>query len=600
MEKEEEKLGDALVTNDTFVWGLVRRYLLPSICALMVQRLSGLVNSVILGQILGSVGLSVVSLINPIGLIYFSIGSLIGVGGSIVSGDALGKGDKELCSRVFSLSCLIAILLGIIMTIVGLLNLDLITAALGAKDENFELARDYIRFYIAGGMGMLLLYIPLNYLRVTGKPNLAMTLLFLLSLLTVAGIMVFVVALNMGTGGTALASVSAAILASIFGFTQILGKNSPIRFHKPVPSFKQIASIITIGSPSSLNNICRAMQSLSINLLLVRMGVGRLLPAYAVIATGSDFLLAITLGVSQAVLPLVTISFGEKDYRSIRIIMKKTLVTGSIIIGVAAVLVLILHSKIPMVFGVHDATLLANTGIGLICLAFSFNISFINNVVLSYFNGTHRVVIANMIVVSRLVLFMVVPAWLLFPFWGIRAVWFSLIFAEAATLCLTFVVVSILHARSSTLSRLLLLDSSLVEHSKVIDFSVENNTNDVDFASSKINDFCEENELSAKTTMHISLAIEEILIITNEYSMRKDRTEYTDLRIMIIPDETAPRIIMRIRNAGKHFNPVDYYYENKDTEEGRDRTLGIAMIVKIAKHVEYRTTFGVNNLIITI
>jgi anti-sigma regulatory factor (Ser/Thr protein kinase) len=123
---------------------------------------------------------------------------------------------------------------------------------------------------------------------------------------------------------------------------------------------------------------------------------------------------------------------------------------------------------------------------------------------------------------------------------------------------------------------------------------------DVDFASTKISSFCEENELSAKTSMHISLAIEEILIMINEYSLRKDRQEYTDLRIMIIPEESGSLVIMRIRNAGKDFNPVDYYYENKDTEAGREQTLGIAMILKMAKHVEYRETFGVNNLIITI
>jgi hypothetical protein len=57
---------------------------------------------------------------------------------------------------------------------------------------------------------------------------------------------------------------------------------------------------------------------------------------------------------------------------------------------------------------------------------------------------------------------------------------------------------------------------------------------------------------------------------------------------------------MRIRNAGKRFNPVEYYYENKNTETGREKTLGVDMILKMAQNVEYRETFGLNNLIITI
>jgi anti-sigma regulatory factor (Ser/Thr protein kinase) len=57
---------------------------------------------------------------------------------------------------------------------------------------------------------------------------------------------------------------------------------------------------------------------------------------------------------------------------------------------------------------------------------------------------------------------------------------------------------------------------------------------------------------------------------------------------------------MRIRNLGKYFNPVAYYYENKDTEAGQERAMGIAMILKMAQKIEYRETFGVNNLLITI
>jgi hypothetical protein len=66
---------------------------------------------------------------------------------------------------------------------------------------------------------------------------------------------------------------------------------------------------------------------------------------------------------------------------------------------------------------------------------------------------------------------------------------------------------------------------------------------------------------------------------------------------MIIPEGL---IIIRIRNSGKYFNPVEYYYENKDTEAGFEKIMGIMMILKMARQVEYRETFGVNNLIITI
>jgi anti-sigma regulatory factor (Ser/Thr protein kinase) len=82
----------------------------------------------------------------------------------------------------------------------------------------------------------------------------------------------------------------------------------------------------------------------------------------------------------------------------------------------------------------------------------------------------------------------------------------------------------------------------------------------------------------------------------NQYALKTDRIEYTDIRIVI----TQEHIVLRIRNTGTYFNPVAYYHEQKNTEEGFNQTLGVGMILKMAQEVKYRETFGMNNLIITI
>jgi anti-sigma regulatory factor (Ser/Thr protein kinase) len=339
-----------------------------------------------------------------------------------------------------------------------------------------------------------------------------------------------------------------------------------------------------------------AVQILGINLLLVKIGTGTFLPAYSLVNATADFLLAFILGVSQTALPLVSISLGERDFRSIRIILKKAFGLGSIIVSVSAIFLLLFRSALGLVFGLRDSVMLMNIARGLICLALSLNLSFINNMLANYYNAIGRPAIANIIVFCRLVCFMILPAYLLFASLSINAVWISLIIAEAVTLAVVYIVVTVTHAQNPRLSRYLLLDSKLIEENHAIDFSVKNTADDVTFASDKISEFCEENEVPAKKIMQISLAIEEMLIMINEFSLNAAKTEYTDVRIVVAPES----IVLRIRNTGKYFNPLDYYYANKDTEEGFDRTMGIAMIVKMAKHVQYQKTFGVNNLIITI
>ncbi|GHV69510.1 hypothetical protein AGMMS49928_12070 [Spirochaetia bacterium] len=589
-------LEDGLSANENFVGQLVYRYAFPSILALLGTQASGFINSAIIGNTLGSVGLSVVSLVAPVALFYCSLGSLIGVGAAVISGTALGKDDKVLCARMYTLSYLVAIAAGAAITVLGLLNLDRIVTLLGAEGEYFALTRDYMRFYIPGGISMLLIYIPLNFLRVIGKPNLGMIMLLLMSLLNVVCLLIFTVLLGLGLGGLALASVTSSILTFIFGACQFINKDSPLKFRKPVEMLRSMIALIAAGSPSALNNICQAVQILCINLLLVRMGTSFFLPAYSLVSATSEFLLALILGVSQTALPLISISFGERDFRSIRIILKKAIGLGSIIVGLCGVLLLLLRSKMGMIFGIRDASILADSARGLIFLALSLNLSFINNMLANYFNAISRLAIANTIVVCRLICFMLLPLYLLFPAFSINALWISLILAEAITLCVTFLIVTVIHIRNRNFSPYLLLDSTLIDNNRVVDFSVKNTMEDVTFASEKISGFCEENEIPAKKILHISLAIEEMLLMINEFSFTKDKTEYTDVRMMVLEE----RIIIRIRNTGKYFNPMAYYYENKDTEAGAERTLGIAMILKMAEEVEYRKTFGVNNLVLII
>jgi anti-sigma regulatory factor (Ser/Thr protein kinase) len=217
---------------------------------------------------------------------------------------------------------------------------------------------------------------------------------------------------------------------------------------------------------------------------------------------------------------------------------------------------------------------------------------------LNYFIAIGRTSIANILVLCRQVVFPIVLAYILFPLMGIYAVWTSLfIFTELLTLCVALLAVTIAHRRNPRLSRFLLLDNALIEHSRIIDFSVKNTLEEVSAASANISAFCQENRIPQKQTMYISLAIEEMVLMINEHSLKKERVQYTDLRVMIIPEGL---IIMRIRNSGKYFNPVEYYCENKDSEAGFEKTMGIMMILKMARQVEYRKTFGVNNLIITI
>ena len=114
------------------------------------------------------------------------------------------------------------------------------------------------------------------------------------------------------------------------------------------------------------------------------------------------------------------------------------------------------------------------------------------------------------------------------------------------------------------------------------------------FASNEITRFCEASGISVKKTMQVSLAIEEMLTVIISYCIPSKTDQFIDLRIM----KKGEEVLLCIRNAGKIFDPVSFYEENRDNEEMEERVLGIKLIVGTAKEIKFRETFGMNNLLI--
>ena len=108
--------------------------------------------------------------------------------------------------------------------------------------------------------------------------------------------------------------------------------------------------------------------------------------------------------------------------------------------------------------------------------------------------------------------------------------------------------------------------------------------------------FCEENGFSKKTSMILSLCIEEMGGNIIRHGFSDGRQHYIYLRILAKSDE----VILRIRDDCKPFNPLEHYRMTVQDEENPAKNMGIRMVMKLCSSVQYLSTFGTNNLIIKI
>lgn len=106
--------------------------------------------------------------------------------------------------------------------------------------------------------------------------------------------------------------------------------------------------------------------------------------------------------------------------------------------------------------------------------------------------------------------------------------------------------------------------------------------------------FCGENGIREKDAKRIGLALEEICANIVRYGYQESKKNFIDISFTIQDDS----YILRVRDDGVPFNPLEYQREEKEEKETGEIALGgIALIRKIMSDFQYMRTLNMNNTI---
>lgn len=579
--------------NNFFLKTIYSKYVIASILSMLAASMGGMIDTVIVGRYLGETGLSAMSLVSPVSLFYYTIGAVIGMGGSIAANLSIGKGDYDGYRKLFTLSFWLLVLVSIVTTVLALLLFEPLLSLLGGTGTVKAYTEDYLYWYIIGGSGTLFIYLPLNFLKIEGKPQ-ASSMLFLLSgALNVLLTWLFMSPLfQMGMKGASIATGLSMTITALLGFYLMFNRTKNTRLVKNCFNWKQLGEIVICGSPNGCNNLLNALKILMINAVILRIGAEAYLPVFSLIKSVSDLLTGVIIGAASALMPIVGVFLGEMDNESIRGVCRRALQTGAILTLIFSACIALFPDLLCFLFNITEAAAKQGSQTALLCLSVSFLFAFPNLMFSGYFNTIRRSMLSNLILVLRLCLYLGPAVLLLGSYIGINGIWLGLAVADFAAFLTILAVIYRIRRRVPSLD-FYLLDTS-GEGEGEISFSVKNTLESVMFASNKITDFCESSEIAPKLTMRVSLALEEMLTVIITYCMERKKEQFIDIRIK----KTGEHVLLRIRNSGKIFDPLRFYEENRDNEEMMDCLLGIKMIAGTADKIEFHETFGTNNLLI--
>lgn len=245
------------VMTEGSIWKKILFFSIPLILGNLFQQLYNTVDSIIVGNYIGSEALAAVgssgSLINL--LIGFCIGASAGAG--VVIAQFYGAQDREGVRKAVHTTIAIAIVAGAVLTVVGIVATPILLKAMGTPQEVFDQASIYLKVYFGGILFSVVYNMSAGILNAVGNSKRSLVYLMIAATSNIFLDLLFVVVLKMGIVGAAIATDISQLLSCIFIILFLVRSEDVYRVKlKDIRCYDNLlGKILKIGLPTGVQNI---------------------------------------------------------------------------------------------------------------------------------------------------------------------------------------------------------------------------------------------------------------------------------------------------------------------------------------------------------
>ena len=415
------------------------KYLIPAVGGMLGTSLYVLGDTMIVGRGLGAEGLAALNVSIPINNVFNGMGLLFGIGGATAISINRGRRDEEGLNDIFSKSMIMALIAGIVITLVRIFYLDEFVLFLGASVETFQMSKDYLGVLMSFSIAFLLNVALTVHIRNDGAPRLAMAGMLTGSIMNVILDYIFVFKFHWGMAGVGLATGLAPVTGLLILSTHFIRRENNIKFIFPRANWSIVKRIITNGGSSFIVELSASVVIFAFNKALADITGDIGITAYSIIANLSLIFAAIFTGVGQAIQPIVSINYGAKKIDRVYEFVKMGIWT-SLGLGVSFYLIGLLFPEFLIsIFIQADGELLSIATRGIRLYFLSFILMGVNIVLTSFIQSKEYGRISLMISLFRGFIFIILILTILPRFIGIDGVWLTLPLAELITSIISFI-----------------------------------------------------------------------------------------------------------------------------------------------------------------
>lgn len=388
-------------------------YLVPAVCSTLVTSVYLLVDTLIIGQGVGALGISALNIFMPFFLLFNGIGLLFGIGSGILISSEDGMGNKKKANQYFATGFVSILSIAIILGLIWNYYLESLCVILGANSDTIDLVLEYGKCIMAFAPVFMMSNYFAPIVRNMKNPKLVMCAVLTGSVLNVILDYVFVFPMDMGMFGAAAATVIGSLTTLLVLSTHFIKKQNRVKINKETISLNLLAPIFKCGFSSLIMEVASGFVIFIFNIQILKYIGNNGIVVYGIISNCVLVGLALFNGVAQAAQPIIATNFGAGLNTRVKKVLKYALITTTII-GVSLFAVVFLFTgQIIKVFVQANSEILS-VGIPALRLYLSaFCIMNINILISGYFQSVGKEKIAIYVSIVRGFLLNIILAFVL-------------------------------------------------------------------------------------------------------------------------------------------------------------------------------------------
>ncbi|MDD2620198.1 MAG: MATE family efflux transporter [Syntrophomonadaceae bacterium] len=419
---------------------MILQFSIPSIIAMVLTSLITIVDGFFIGNYVGKEGIAAVNLGLPIVYVYLAIGIMFGVGGIAIAGMALGAQDIKKSNDVFNQTVVFTIIVSVLTSLLVYAFLRPIINIIGMDAQVANCFYNYYSIMVLAYPVMIVNTALGMFIRGEGKPQVFMMINILTVICNVLLDFLFIRWFHLGIEGIAWASIISLNIGLICMVLFFLKRSDVFKFKKYRFSKIVLRNTVLNGSSEFIGQMSMSIAMFAYNWVILRTAGVDGVAAFTIVGYVAYLFGMVIIGFGQGASPLISFSYGAKEFELSQTIRKKTNMFV-FLAGAAAMLVMLFASDwySGIFVSSESVEILIQSGIGIFVVSFLF--SGINTITSFYFTSIGKAKESALISSSRGLVVLLICIFTLPSLFGMTGVWLVAPVTEAITIVLSLVLI---------------------------------------------------------------------------------------------------------------------------------------------------------------